>query len=81
MFGVYSWGLAVAAKMCEQAVALGEVAKAVTEHIFAMDVGVQVGRGLGGGLKRCQLTAAEVANCIHILMHLFQYTKFDNVLR
>lgn len=40
MFGAYSRGLAVAAKMCEQSVALGEVAEAVAEHIFAMDVGV-----------------------------------------
>ena len=40
MFGAYSRGLAVAAKMCEQSVALGEVVKAVAEHIFAMDVGV-----------------------------------------
>ena len=47
-FGAYSRGLAVAAKMCEQSVALGEAAEAVAEHIFAMDVGVQVGRGLGG---------------------------------
>ena len=40
MFGAYSRGLAVTAKMCEQLVALGEAAKAIAEHIFAMDVGV-----------------------------------------
>ena len=38
-FGAYRWGLAVAAKMCEQSVALGDVTEAVAEHIFAMDVG------------------------------------------
>ena len=40
MFGAYSRGLAVAAKMCEQSVALGKAAEAVAEPIFAMDVGV-----------------------------------------
>ena len=40
MFGAYSQCLAVAAKMCEQSVALGEVAEAIAEHIFAMDVAV-----------------------------------------
>ena len=40
MFGAYSRGFAVAAKMYEQSVALGEVAEAIAEHIFAMDVGV-----------------------------------------
>ena len=40
MFGAHSWGLAVAAKMCKQSVALEETAEAVAEHIFAMDVGV-----------------------------------------
>ena len=79
-FGAYSLGLAVAAKMCKQSVALGEAAKAVAEHIFAIDVGVQVGRGLGGGLKCCQLTTAEVADRIRVSMHLFQYTKLENAL-
>ena len=40
MFSAYSQGLAVTAKMCEQSVVLGEVAESITEHIFAMDVGV-----------------------------------------
>ena len=40
MFGAYSRGLAVAAKMCGQSVALGEAAESVAEHIFAVDVGV-----------------------------------------
>ena len=39
-FVAYSRGLAVADKMCEQSVAFGEVAEAIAEHIFAMDVGV-----------------------------------------
>ena len=38
MFGAYSRGLAVAAKMCEQSVALVEAAEAVAKHIFAIDV-------------------------------------------
>ena len=79
-FGAYSRGLAVAAKMCEQSVALGEAAEAVAKHIFAMDVGVQVGHDLGGDLKWHQLTTAEVADHICVLMHLFQYTKFDDTL-
>ena len=40
MFVAYSWDLAVTAKMCEQSVALGEVAQAIAEYIFAMDMGV-----------------------------------------
>ena len=55
--------------------------EAIAEHIFVMDVGVQVGRSLGKGLKHCQLIAAEVADRIHISMHLFKYTKFDDMLR
>ena len=39
MFGAYSQGLAIAATMCEQPVALGEATEAVSEQIFAMDVG------------------------------------------
>ena len=39
-FGAYSRGLAIAAKMCEQSVALGEAAEGIAEHIFAMDMGV-----------------------------------------
>ena len=66
--------------MCEQSVMLGEAAEAIAEHIFAMDVGVWVGHGQGGGSKQCQLTAAEVADRICVSMHLFQYTKLDNTL-
>lgn len=75
----YARGIAVVHKLCAADNSVETAIDAVVERIFSMDVGVQVGRAVGG--KKRQLSSTEVADRIRVSLHLFQYTRYDDALR
>lgn len=71
MYSNYSLGSIVTTKLYKQQIGFDEASNVVAERMFAMDVGVQVGRvqvghRLTGGVKRHQLTVAEYSNQIKV---------------